>query len=115
MSCQSIGSGIQRAGLEGGALIGLLAGQIAGKYIVADRDNTAIAIGAKAYSLDGIGAVRRDMKDLLTRQRDLYGPLELTRGVLDAQSSDANLREVFIQISRQAPVEAVEESGVGRP
>jgi ABC-2 type transport system ATP-binding protein len=42
-------------------------------------------------------------------------PLELTRGVLDAQSSDANLREVFIQISRQAPVEEVEESSVGRP
>jgi ABC-2 type transport system ATP-binding protein len=42
-------------------------------------------------------------------------PLELTRNVLDAGSSDANLREVFIQISRRGLEEAREPSEVARP
>ena len=45
-------------------------------------------------------------------------PLELTRGVLDAASNDANLREVFIQISRSPAADSVsapEQERVERP
>ena len=67
MSRQSIGPGIEGTGLQGGALIGLLAGQIAGEDVVADGEDAALAIGAQAQPLDGVGAVRRYMKDLLSR------------------------------------------------
>ena len=77
MSRQPIRPGIERAGLEGRALVSLLAGQIAGEHIVADRENAALAIGAQANALDRVGAVRRDMKNLLPGQRDFHRPLEL--------------------------------------
>ncbi len=42
-------------------------------------------------------------------------PLELTRAVLDAGSNDANLREVFIQISRGEGEETREPSEAAQP
>src|SRR5882762_1899740 len=47
MPRQPIGSGIEGAGLESGALIGLLARQVAGKHIMADRKNAPIAVSAR--------------------------------------------------------------------
>src|ERR1700681_2078353 len=40
----------------------------------------AVAVRGQAEALDGVGAVRRDVKDLLPRQRGFYRPLELSRG-----------------------------------
>src|SRR6202011_1823228 len=70
----------ERAGLQGGALIGLLAGEIAGEHVVADGKDFAVVVGAQPEMLDRVGAVRRDVKDLLARQRDFHRPLELLRG-----------------------------------
>src|SRR5438270_868216 len=68
-----------RSGLQGGALVSLFAWQIAGEYVVADREDATVAIGAQTDVLDRVGAVRRDVEDLLPRQRDFYRPLELPR------------------------------------
>src|SRR5437879_4154076 len=80
MACQPIGSSIERAGLECGALIGLLTGQIAGEHIVADREDAALTIRGQPEALDRVGAVCRDVKYLLPRQRDFYRSLELPGG-----------------------------------
>jgi hypothetical protein len=58
----------------------LLAGQIARKYVVADRQDSAVAICSQAEALDRVGAVRRDVKDLLPRQRGFHWLLELPGG-----------------------------------
>ena len=46
---------------------------------MADRKNSAVAISTQAKALDGIRAVCRDVKDLLSRQRGFHRPLELPR------------------------------------
>src|SRR6266480_5374077 len=47
---------------------------------MADGENPAVAISAKAKALDGIRTVRGDVKYLLPRQREFHRPLELSRG-----------------------------------
>ena len=79
MPGQPVGAGVERPRLEGGALVGLLAPQVAREDIVADRKNAAVPIRAQADALDGVRAVRRDMEHLLARQRRLHRPLELAR------------------------------------
>ena len=79
MPGQPIGPRVKRTSLESGVLVGLLAGQIAGEHIVADREDTALAIGAQADALNRVGAVRGDVKNLLPRQRDFYRSLERPR------------------------------------
>ena len=68
MSRQPVGTGVQRAGLQRRGLIGLLAGQIAREHIMADREDSTVPISTQAEALDGIRAVRRDVKDLLPCQ-----------------------------------------------
>jgi len=60
---------------------------------VADRLNAAIAIGAQAQPLDRVGAVGRDVKDLLARQRDFHRPLEFPRG--DRRQDSIGIDPVF--------------------
>src|ERR1700682_23544 len=79
MPGQPVVAGIERPRLEGGALVGLLAPQIARKDIVADRKNAAISSRAQADALNGVRTVRRDMEHLLARQRRLHRPVELAR------------------------------------
>ena len=79
MPGQSVVAGIERPRLEGRALVGLLAPQIARKHIVADRKNAAVSIRAEADALNGVRTVRRDMEHLLTRQRRLHWPVKLAR------------------------------------
>jgi len=79
MSRQPIGPGIERTGLEGGTLVGLFAGKIAGEHIVADRQNAAFPIGPQPNALDCVRAMCRDVKDLLPGQRDFHRPLKLPR------------------------------------
>src|ERR1700722_11766697 len=80
MPRQPIGSSIERAGLQRGPLIRLLAGQIARKHIMANRQDAAVAIGGQTETLDRIGTMRGDVKDLLPRQRRFHWSLELLRG-----------------------------------
>ena len=80
MPGQPVGPGIERPGLQRGAFIGLLAPQIAGEHIVADRRMRPSVVRADADALDGVGAVRRDMEHLLPRQRGFYRPLKLPGG-----------------------------------
>ena len=79
MPGQPVVAGIERPRLEGGALVGLLAPQIARKDIVADRKNAAVSSRAQADALNGVRTVRRDVEHLLTRQRRLHRPVELAR------------------------------------
>ena len=44
---------------------------------MADRKNAAISIRAEADALNGVRTVRRDVEDLLTRERRLHRPVEL--------------------------------------
>ena len=80
MPGQTVVAGIKRPRLEGRALVGLLAPQVARKHVVADRKNAAISIRAEADALNGVRTVRRDVEDLLTRERRLHRPVELARG-----------------------------------
>src|SRR5260370_42682976 len=79
MSRQPVWSGVERAGLQRRVLVGLLARQIAREHVMADGENSAVAIGAEAKALDGVGAVGGDVKDLLPGQCDLHRALELSR------------------------------------
>jgi len=46
---------------------------------VADREDSTVPIRTQAEALDGIRAVRRDVKDLLSCQRGFHRPFELPR------------------------------------
>src|ERR1700759_4585623 len=46
---------------------------------MADRKDTALTVGAEPEALDRVRTVRRDVKDLLPRQRDFHRTLELPR------------------------------------
>ena len=80
MPGQPVVAGIKRPRLQGSALVGLLAPQIARKYVMADCKNAALSIRAQADALNGVRTVRRDVEDLLTRERRLHRPVELARG-----------------------------------
>src|SRR6266702_3239285 len=47
---------------------------------MADCEDPTFTIGTQAKALDRVGAVRRDVKQLLPRQRNFDRPLELARG-----------------------------------
>src|SRR5258708_33939538 len=79
MSRQPVWSGVERAGLQRRGLVGLLARQIAREHVMADAENSAVAIGAEAKALDGVGAVGGHVKDLLPGQADFHRALEPAR------------------------------------
>jgi hypothetical protein len=79
MPRQPVRSCVKRPGLLSGGLVGLFAGQIARENVVADCEDSALAISGEADALDGVRAVRRDVKDLLPCQRRFHRPLELSR------------------------------------
>jgi hypothetical protein len=54
---------------------------------VADREDAAVAIGAQADALDGVGAVRRDVKDLLPGQRVFTGRLSCRAAIAARMAS----------------------------
>ena len=79
MPRQPVGAGIERPRLKRRTLVGLLARQVSRKDLVTDRKNPAVSVGAQANALNGIGAVRRDVKHLLPGQRRFHRALELSR------------------------------------
>ena len=79
MPGQAVVAGVERPRLQGRALVGLLAPQIARKHIVADRKNAPVSIRPQTDALNGVRTVRRDMKHLLTGQRRLHRSVELAR------------------------------------
>ena len=106
MPGQPVGAGIERARLEGGALVGLLAPQVAGEDIVADRQDAAVSIRAQADALDGVGTVRRDMEHLLPRQRRLHRPVELAR---------RDRRQDGVGVDPELGAEAAADEGADQP
>ncbi len=73
---------------------------------MADRKNSAVAIGTQAKALDGIRAVCRDVEDLLPRQRDFHRPLELPR---------RDRRQYRIGIDPELAAETAADEGADQP
>ena len=73
---------------------------------MADREDAAVAIRAQAETLDGVGAMRRDVKDLLPGQRDFHRPLELPR---------RDRRQDGIGIDPELAAESAADEGADQP
>src|SRR6202171_6857655 len=106
MSRQPVRPGVKRAGWQRRALVSLLAGQIAREHIVADRKDMALAIRSQAHALDGVRAMRRDVKDLLPCQRDFHRSLELSR---------RDRRKNGIGIDPELAAESAPDEGADQP
>src|SRR3984957_16341792 len=106
MPGQPVVAGVERPRLEGGALVGLLAPQIARKDIVADRKNAAVSIRAEADALNGVRTVRRNMEHLLTRQRRFHRPVKLAR---------SDRRQNSVGVDPELGAKAAADEGADQP